>query len=323
MDDKSKEGRKAVQDLNQVDKHIRDSQFDSAKKLLFQSLKERMHSYLKEQSPHSDLYFAHYTSVDTIYSILKDHRSEDKKTKENQGSYLRLYDAFSLNDPNEGKHLKTELSKDYKWLENADDETEAFVCSFVSSEKPIGDKLKYWQSYGKDGLGCSIQLASSHTPPEILVKLSRVIYENEADKIQTVKSTFRSYFERGKQLHEKLPEQEKNDFATEFWKLFDEIKFLHKSDDYGDEEEYRYVVIPEKQSEIKYDFRSAGPYLRGYIEIPELGAKNILHSGSKVFIGPRVENRDRLCRNLKQMANNVGLAGPSFHPSRIQYQKAW
>ena len=322
MADKSKESMDVVLALNKVDKHIRDGQFSSAQKLLIETLIKRMHSYQKEQSPDSQLYLAHYTSVDTIYSILKDHRSEDKKTKENQGSYLRLYDAFSLNDPNEGKHLKTELSKDYKWLENAEDETEAFVCSFVSSEKPIGDKLMYWQSYGKDGLGCSIQLATSSMQPETLEKLSRVIYGT--GKIKTVKRIFKSYLERGKLLHEKLPEKEKQDFATEFWKLFDNIKFLYKSDAYSEEKEYRYVAIPDPNKvEIRDHFKSEGPYLRRYIEGPELKADKILHSGSKVFIGPRVENRTRLCHNLKQIAAKVALLGPDFLPSDIPYRKAW
>ena len=192
MDDKSKEGRNEVQELNQVDKHIRASQFSSAKKLLLETLEKSMHGYLNAQPPASGVYFAHYTSVDTIYSILKDHRSADNKTKENQGSYLRLYEAHSLNDPNEGKHLKAELSKGYKWLENAKDDTEAFVCSFVSGSKPTGDeetignKLLFWQSYGKDGLGCSIELAS-HLNQNLFKKLKRVSYGT--DGIKTVTDT--------------------------------------------------------------------------------------------------------------------------------------
>ena len=80
MDDKSKEGRNEVQELNQVDKHIRASQFSSAKKRLLETLEKSMHGYLNAQPPASGVYFAHYTSVDTIYSILKDHRSADNKT---------------------------------------------------------------------------------------------------------------------------------------------------------------------------------------------------------------------------------------------------
>ena len=139
------------------------------------------------------------------------------------------------------------------------------------------------------------------------------------------------HFEAGKRLHENLSEEEKEVFATEFWKcLFDKIKFLYKSRHYRGEEEYRYVVIRSAQDgqhvEIKYDFRSAGPYLRGYIEVPELKADEILLSGNKictVFIGPRVEYRNRLCRNLKQIADNVELMGLAFRPSEIPYRKAW
>ena len=120
-----------------------------------------------------------------------------------------------------------------------------------------------------------------------------------------------------------LPEEEQNVFATQFWKLFDDIKFLYKIEAYRAEKEYRCVVIPDQQVEINDQFKSEGPYLRRYIEIPEFGAKNILHSGSEVFIGPRVENRKRLCHNLKQIAAKVELLGPDFLPSDIPYRKAW
>ena len=195
MDGNSKESRDVIQDLNQVYEYIEDRNFSSAKKRLYELLKERMQSYLKELSSDSDVYLAHYTSVDTIYSILKDYRPEDKKAKVKQGGYLRLYDAFSLNDPCEGKYLKAELSKTYNWLDTANDETEAFVCSFVSGKKPIGNELIYWQSYGKDGLGCSIQLAPNKIPKIVVEKLNRVMYL-KAD-IRRVKKTFREYLEVG------------------------------------------------------------------------------------------------------------------------------
>ena len=103
-----------------------------------------------------------------------------------------------------------------------------------------------------------------------------------------------------------------------FWKAFDRIKFLYKDDAYRDEKEYRYVIVAPKESNIKYHFKDNGPYLRKYIIDDQLRTKNILVSGIKIFVGPRVENSKRLCRNLEKLARQTQTFGAkvsSFHYS--------
>jgi len=301
---------------NQMCEYIEGGRFREAVTPLAEILRLEVAQYKKrelekiEEKAKEQLYLAHYTSVETVFSII------ENKDKEMDG--LRLYDAFYLNDPSEGEYLKAKLEENYGWLKNAED-TEAFICSFVGREEGCEDRLMYWQSYGKRGLGCSI-LLSEYFPTA--GTFCPVLYgQEEADK---VKRTFRGYLELGdKLIHECAKNEEEKGVAVEFWKAFDEIKFMYKDSSYADEREYRMIKTPKEDGEIKYDLRSEGPYLRQYIADKRLGANKILTSGSKITIGPAVRRANHLCENLKKFAKMRGIAGPSFSTSRIPYQKFW
>ena len=337
----------------------------SARKKLFDLLEKEIESYHKKN--HSDMirkqktktedtqkeeikkinveqnniYLAHYTSIETVYSILEQyqirqekeeyqkHDSQENKTDSietkddseknaNISSGLRLYDAFSLNDPQEGQSLKKSLQKSYEWLKNMKQDTEAFVCSFVSGNNSIGDNLKFWQAYGKDGLGCSIQIPLNSRNGVF----GRVLYGEKV--VQKAKDHFKDYFELGKELYNLIRyKDKKTDFATEFLKKFDKISFLYKNFAYENEQEYRFVIITVEENDIKYHFKNEGPYLRRYVLDENLEANKILTTGSQVTIGPRVEGKEKLCQNLEKLAKAKGLYGPQFSSSRIPYRKVW
>ena len=210
---------------------------------------------------------------------------------------------------------KMEIDKNHSWLKNTIN-TGAFVCSFVSGDEQIGNALRFWQSYGKDGLGCSIQLPFKFAP----AFLERVLYEDE--KIKEFEESCKDHFNLGKQLHEKLPKEDRKNFVEKFWKELDLINFLYKSKDYEHEREYR-CIITQLDSGIHYHFKSSGPYLREYILHENLRANKILVTGSKITIGPRVEGKEKLCQNLTRLAKAKRLPGPEFTPSNIPYRKVW
>ena len=49
-------------------------------------------------SDDGELYIVHYTGLDTLFSILRDFGRDSK-------GFLRMYDSFHLNDPEEGSFL--------------------------------------------------------------------------------------------------------------------------------------------------------------------------------------------------------------------------
>jgi len=315
---------------DQVREYIKHDKFKEAVALPVNLLRIEVERYKKEQSEkiknktNEQLFLAHYTSVETVFSII-----ENKETD----GFLRLYDAFYLNDPKEGKYLKSHLRKtlaeDYKWLNHVED-TDAFVCSFVGSDKEIGDELSFWHSYGKGGLGCSIQLSERHSQERVF---HPVLYGKEY--VKDVEEKFRPFFTVGKEMYNAFPSNafnEKTTFAENFWKAFDKIKFMYKNDAYQYENEYRMVRIPESDIEVKYDLKSESlyPYLRKYIVDEELSAGKIFATNSevtaklaKVTIGPAVRRSKHLCENLKKLAKKRGILGPCFTSSKIPYQKFW
>ena len=302
-----------------------------------------------EEESRSVIYFAHYTSVETIYSILEKYQPQREK-KENQGhnnqknkfdskedseknanisSGLRLSDASYSNDPSEGNYLKKEITKDHQWLNDAKKSTDGFVCSFISGNEHIGDKVTYWQAYGKDGLGCALQLPLTcnvkyDKTGKIIKKgweqiLNPVLYGK--DEVQKVKDHFKEYFDFGKKLYNlSRDETSKKDFATDFWKIFDRIKYLYKHNGYEHEKEYRLVQVSKNPQE---KFVNKNPYLQRYILDSRLKTENILASGSKIVLGPKILKTFRLCQHLKNLAKAKGLYGPQFTSSKIPYRKVW
>ena len=269
-----------------------------------------------------NLLFAHYTSIDAFQSIAE--------------GGLRLYAANSLNDPDEGDYLRAKLSQEYEFLKFFDiKENEkasiprwsdtAFVCSFVGGDSPkIADNLGHWRAYGKDGLGCSIQL-SSFSQKTSRIRLAQVFYGE--DGIKRLKRTFKLCLEAAQKRFEKTAGHSEAPSWRWFRECLGGIEYLHKSMDYKDESEYRIVVFPERESEIRYDYKNdpweprEGPRARKYIE--PLKAESFLYSGSRVVIGPRVRDRDDICDHLRKFCHDKKIHGPEFKPSEIRYRKFW
>jgi len=319
----------AAKRKGQVSEYINHDKLEEAVALLVGLLRMKVEEYQKEQSEKmkeksngEKLFLAHYTSVETVFSII-----------ENKGE-LRLYDAFYLNDPNEGKffskHLKDALAENYEWLEGIDD-TDAFICSFVGGDKEIGDKLSYWHSYGKGGLGCSIRLSELHSQESVFHPVS---YGEESVKNAVI--AFEPLFKLGKEVHDCLSFLEEfaaqEFFAENFWKAFDEIKFMYKDVAYEHENEYRMVRVPELDADVKYELKSEGlyPYLRKYIADENLSTEKIFAINSKitaeqakVTIGPAVRRAKHLYKSLKNLAEKRGVKGAIFDSSGIPHQRFW
>ena len=112
----------------------------------------------------------HYTSLDVLVSVLRD-KAEGEET------FVRMYDSFHLNDPEEGQYLvrRIEPIDQSGWFQEKKN-LHAYIASFVvpddnkNQELRDEDNLKYWLAYGRRGLGCSIRFPVSHN------RFRRVLY---------------------------------------------------------------------------------------------------------------------------------------------------
>ncbi len=317
--------------IKPIREYIIHRKYWEASKSMFQVLKFNFRCYINKyhsisQTKEEELYIAHYTSIDTIYSMLS-----DEYEGRNPSGGLRLYDTWSLNDPQEGINFftKIQIQKNCQWLKQSNlsaTPSDSFVCSFISGKETIGDQLKYWQAYGKDGLGCSIQIKLSDG--EYKSNFYRVLYGNNKKILEDIQNTLKPYLKIINFLYEKV--KDKKEFEKNFYKSFDTIKFLYKNEAYGNENEYRRLItlndtetLSITESDIKYHFKEEGPYLRRYVDDKKLANKKVLISGTKIFIGPRVGNKERMCFDLKKLCEQKNLYGPVFKKSSIFYRKVW
>lgn len=132
----------------------------------------------------------HYTSVDTVIKMFRDY--SDKKA-----SYLRLYDTFHFNDPDEGKYLKLEKSAARQGPEGdmADLRKTTSPCAYATSFvvprdteriEDVRDNLVFWRTYGREGIGCSLAIK---IPPHRLCQVKYGPAETSAavDAIASIK----------------------------------------------------------------------------------------------------------------------------------------
>ena len=302
--------------------YLKKNYINGTKYYLLEAIHIELEDFKKNHENKGEFYFAHYTSIETLYSLLYKYdgeASEEKKADNKEG--LRLYDAYYLNDPNEGKFLvNSNLFETCNTINKIKDmlvDTESFICSFVCGNKNVGDKLEFWQSYGKGGLGCSIQLSNDY---QYKKELENVYYGDT--KIKILKKKMSKYIDYADRLYNFLKnDSEKEEFSREFLGAFDKIRYLWKREEYQYEKEARLVIMAEPNKQ-RYDLKD-GLYLKRYVLDNRLKTQSILTTGSKVVIGPAVRKNEHLCSNLKKFANKKGLKGPDFKISNIPYQKFW
>ena len=204
----------------EVERHLEEKNIDSAKQCLIESLSSAVIEYRENASSQSASYFAHYTSVETIFSIIEKY---GKGYKNNESAGLRAYDTFYLNDPDEGKLFQARFVKSHKWLQEVEQNTNAFICSFAAGDEKVGDVLQHWKSYGESGRGCSIQI-----PFSCIVSAQPILYGET--NIDDAENYFCLYLNSGQSVYAALEnEDDKKIFATQFWKEFDSIQFLYLS----------------------------------------------------------------------------------------------
>ncbi|MBF2754374.1 MAG: hypothetical protein ISN29_03835 [Gammaproteobacteria bacterium AqS3] len=279
-------------------------------------------NYLVTDTDESLEYFVHYTNMETVYSMLNNLPCETDEPPHHESRGLRCYDISATNDPNEGKYFLNEIQKKYELPEEiiTPRKNPPFSCSFIGGKKGVEDELMYWQSYGQDGLGCSIALPKIIRPE----KIYKVAYEKRA--LEKCAEEFGGILQRYKGYwKDKLSEENKNAFIEEILEYFVVLRFLYKDSAYKHERESR-ILIPYQdigEKEHSFDYKPATSHIRKYVDTDALKTKNLLQSGSIITIGPRVPDLERVRTLFEQLGKQKGLRGPRFVASSIPYRKLW
>ena len=295
---------------------------------------------LDEAEPTQD-FVVHYTSIARFVSMLKDAAREmnqerkklDTDSKvETKKSLWRLYDSVHLNDPDEGNFFTRNLSlpKKYFWLTNGRF-GHAYIASFVlprsGSELDAENNLVFWQTYGREGEGCSIAMPLRRS------LLQRVRYGTDEMKpiVRILAPALKSLAEsmdplvniRNRQLQAEVREE----LAGVVWQNLEKYRYLYKDEAYAHESECR-LVVPESDIENKdeiyfepKDLNCPPLLIRHYCEHQELRIRELLATGSSITLGPRVSNPENVCYFINELRRRAYLLPLRIKISRIPYQK--
>ena len=275
---------------------------------------------VKNEAGQRHVQVVHYTSIETIFRILRDAASNARNGKNNDerprepeppGGYLRLYDTAHFNDPDEGNHIIHALNADrqYDWLTEHGG-AYAYIASFmpVGAKENIADDLVLWRTYGDEGEGCSIKVSipAAHLRE---VNYSAENTRRAAGKVNRILSIVQPLLDFG---DDAAREEVRRVFAESFREGLGKVQFLHKAPAFRHENEYRVVMTRKDFTEDDISFhyrRSYGPsgHLRHYYEHPALGVGEMIVSGSEVTVGPRVLAKEDVRNSLEILVRRAKL----------------
>ena len=287
-------------------------------------------------------FLVHYTSIDALYSMLGLATNSDdpvpsspKNTQQvlaNRG-FLRMYDTYHSNDPNEGLFFVGSVPQDHAFLTTRPSLWEilqrrsknpAYVASFRGvSKRDEVDNLVYWRTYGREGKGCAIVIPVSTMPPK--APLYEVRYgENEV--VSTI-DYLANLFEELSSLPVLREPSLKDTYANVpkyVESILSPIIYLHKSRDYVFEREVRLVApsvdLPARSLFFqRVEDRDSGVTIRHFAHLPELNIGNILRTDSVIMFGPAVRSRRNLEFVLGERLIQLALVGVTFEKSKIAY----
>ena len=293
------------------------------------SIKER-HKVDKVDA--EQIHCVHYTGVDTIISMLYASAKGEKE-------YLRSYDSWNFNDPDEGFYFMRQMEKPILSLSNppaSDLVQHAYVTSFIlDQDNDMSDSLLFWRTYGRDGDGCSLRF------PFPLDRLYRVLYgsceaKDAGEELKQIYDTYKRQIIEALDTIISMIEAKSNTAQAEllvneiidlaFIQELESLKYLYKSEYYKYENEARVVTtldsIREREGQIEFDldkYQSKG-ILRHYYEDEDLAAGKIFISGCTITLGPNVDDYNlQFC--LEKLQNLTGQVGPEIRSSKVSYRK--
>ena len=300
---------------------------------------EERHKVHEAESEKGNL-FIHYTSIAVLESMLQGLSEKEQKHKERgdnepepplplcgKKSSFRMYDSVHLNDPDEGNYFVRHLNlpKKYAWLGKTG-ATHAYIASFIipNGMKDLSDNLVFWQTYGKEGTGCSLSLTVPRS------QLQQVLYGTEQAKstAKVLRPVLDSLGPLVKSCSPALCRAVREKLARTIWESLERFRYSYKSEIYEHESECRRVVLESNIGnpyEICFEDQDPANYparIRHYYEDEDLEIKKLLATGSSVTLGPCVPRRYNVRYYLKTLMQRVGLEDVEIKFSKLQYRNS-
>ena len=325
---------------NAADQLIRDGFDDSASRLLFDKVPSLVQAPFGLDA--GIRFLVHYTSIDVLFSMLSCNvQTEERFALSSSGpseelgedsNYLRMYDTFHSNDPNEGQFLISSKPARHRFpskhpalweLLTDHGSLPAYVACFrgISKLKDVDD-LVFWRTYGKNGQGCAVVFPVSFfgaATPVLQVKYGKTSVRSTLDHLSAVFGSLAS------SLGQHILGNTGTSVARYISSSLSPIPYLHKAADYKYEKEIRVVVpfvdLPPKSLFCHpIDRRGFGTTLRHFANLPDLYVRNILRTDSMILLGPAVPSKQNVRFVLKQRLKNIRLVGTKVCTSKIDYR---
>ena len=274
----------------------------------------------------------HYTSLGALMSMLR----EKEETGE---AFLRMYDSFHLNDPEEGRYLINQIKpKSLSRLFPENRRPHAYIASFITPRngRQDEDSLKYWRAYGQQGRGCSIKfgVGSDWGLRKILYGQEEVVKTLKKLDLKSIKECIGPIIKGNEKTHRVT----KDVIYRAAMESLAQIMYLYKDGGFDYEQECRVVKssidIPNVEArkngqahthkDVRFELlEGAQQYcsLRHYHHDRNLMIGNILKSGSTITIGPLVSNKHSVKEFvIDQLLKRAGIRGVTVEVSKISYQ---
>ena len=301
--------------------------------------------YSEHRLPADVSHLVHYTTLATLMSMLGVVEAADKKYRlaatrsskavsDGRVGYLRLYDTFSSNDPNEGAFFvtstdeKNSVRRGYSAVWSLFEDRSASPA-YQTSLTYVGkvaeaDNLMFWRTYGREGTGCALAfpiVCLAGRDDLFQVKYGKAGVAACLDTLSELLAEYGAIpgapdFSKMTRISE-LP--------TPLVSVLSPLVYLYKSEDYEYEREVR-IVIP--FSDLRNGLYLQGRSLAGipvawrhFAEVPSLQVSKLFLSESRIFLGPTVESAANVQFVLERLLLERELYGAKVEQSTISYRR--
>ena len=239
--------------------------------------------------------FYKYTTLDTFMKIL-------------QYGTIRMNAVVAMNDKSE-TNILLDAIRNFK--EPIETEADTYLQSntrFITSFSALEDTLPMWSQYGDKGNG--VCLVFERGPLYNENDLLHITYISKND--ETVKKI------------EGLQSTLKEKSVNLYFALLDKYRNFIKYDDYRTEDEYRYLVVQEKEDNwiVNLDYNLVAPYIDRRVTIGNADKKNTSKNHfpfvlRRAILGPAMTNQKYNIWQLNYMVSRKNIWNFKVEPSKI------